>query len=90
MPNKPAAKKYLRKSQKRYLKNRAVKKDLRKIVKQTRKLIEAKKTVQAKKNLLKVVKALDKAAQHGVIKKNTASRQKSRLTLALHKIKSSS
>ena len=41
---------------------------------------------EAKQSLQKAIKALDKAAQNGIIKKNTASRKKSRLTLAWNKI----
>ncbi len=86
MPNKQAAKKYLRKSKKRAIRNEAVKIRLKKIIKDTRKLITAGKKEEAKQSLQKAIKALDKAAQNGIIKKNTASRKKSRLTLAWNKI----
>jgi len=36
MPNKSAAKKYLRKSKKRQIKNRALKNNLKKVIKDTR------------------------------------------------------
>ena len=39
-----------------------------------------KKSAEAKKLLPEIYKALDKAAKVGVIKKNNASRRKSRLT----------
>jgi len=46
-----------------------------------------KKIEEAKKLLPKLYKALDKAAKVGLIKKNTASRKKSRLTKLVLKTK---
>lgn len=49
-------------------------------------LLIAQKKIQEATNLLpKVAKALDKAAKVGVIKKNTASRKKSRLAKFLRR-----
>lgn len=87
MPNKPAAKKYLRKSQKRYLHNRIVRDNLRRIIKRTRKSITTGEKKKALVNLQKAIRALDKAAKKGIIKKNTAARKKSRLTRAYNKMK---
>ncbi len=88
MPNKAAAKKYLRKSKKRQIKNRALKNNLKKVIKNTRKLIAAQKSPEKTKEMLaKAVKSLDKAAKARVIKKNTRDRKKSRLTRAYNKIK---
>ncbi len=87
MPNKPAAKKYLRKSEARRTNNRAIKENLKKLVKNTRRFIVAKNIEKAQKSLQMTTKALDKAAQHGIIKKNKASRDKSRLMLAYNKTK---
>lgn len=86
MPNKQAAIKYLRKTKKRTSRNLRVENRLKKIIKDTRKLISAGKSEEAKMSLQKAIKALDKAASNGIIKKNTASRKKSRLTLAYNKI----
>jgi small subunit ribosomal protein S20 len=55
-------------------------------VKDVRKLIVGGKKNEAEKLLSSAFKALDKAAKRGVIKKNTASRKKSRLAKALKKI----
>lgn len=52
------------------------------VLKETKKLLSASKNEEAKKLLPKVYKALDKAAKTGVIKKNAASRKKSRLSKA--------
>lgn len=87
MPNKQAAKKYLRKSHKRYLRNQKIKKNLKSILKDTRKLISDAKIEEAEKGLKKAAHALDKAAQANIIKKNTAARKKSRLASALKKRK---
>ncbi len=48
-------------------------------------LVAAKKQAEAQKLLPEIYKALDKAAKVGVIKKNNASRRKSRLTKAIEK-----
>jgi small subunit ribosomal protein S20 len=55
-------------------------------VKDVRKLIVGGKKGEAEKLLSSAFKALDKAAKRGVIKKNTASRKKSRLAKALSKL----
>ena len=48
-------------------------------VKSVKKLVAAKDIAGAEKSIAQVYKAIDKAAKRGVIKKNTASRKKSRL-----------
>jgi small subunit ribosomal protein S20 len=60
---------------------------MKSLVKQIRELVRAKKKEEALKLLPQVYKAIDKAAKRGVIKKNTASRKKSRLMKAISKIK---
>ncbi len=79
MPNTKSAKKELRKSKKRYIYNKNIKETIKYLIKKTRKAIEAKKVEEAKEWAFKAFKALDKAAQKGVIKKNTRDRKKSRL-----------
>lgn len=53
------------------------------LVKEVKNLIVQNKIEEAKKLLPQVYKALDKAAKTNVIKKNTASRKKSRITKSL-------
>lgn len=78
MPNKKSAKKELRKSTKRQVKNTKEKVAVKELVKKTRKAIVA--GDKAVKELAqKTVKSLDKAAKKGIIHKNTAARKKSRL-----------
>lgn len=78
MPNKPSAKKELRKSVKRQVYNDNIKHLLGDLMKKTNKALMA-NPQQAIELLRQTLKALDKAAQKGILKKNTASRQKSRL-----------
>lgn len=87
MPIKKAAKKHLRQSAKRRARNLAVKTILKENIKNFRDLILNKKLTEAKTQLQKCYKLLDKAIKRGIIKKNTASRKKSRLAKALNKIK---
>lgn len=78
MPNKNSAKKELRKSRKRQAYNRKVKKNVKQLIKKSRKAIIA-RDKKAKELVAEALRALDKAAQKGVIKKNNRDRKKSRL-----------
>ncbi len=80
MPNLPAAKKSMRKDRKRHEKNRAIESGLKTLIKKLNDLISQKKQPEAAAILREVISALDKAAKTGIIKKNTASRKKSRLS----------
>ena len=53
---------------------------MRGLLKEAKTLIVKKKAEAAKELLPKIYKSLDKAAKKGVIKKNTASRKKARIT----------
>jgi small subunit ribosomal protein S20 len=85
MPNKKSATKELRKSVKRHVSNKKVIVEIKSLAKESRKAIDTKKG-DAQDLVKKAIKALDKAAQKGVIKKNTASRRKSRLSQKLNKV----
>jgi len=52
---------------------------MKELIKEIRELGLAKKTKEAEKLLPQVYKILDKSAKENIIKKNTASRKKSRL-----------
>ncbi len=80
-----SAKKAIRQSARRKKQNVIYKDEIKKLVKEARTLILAKKIDEAKKLLPKIYSALDKAAKVGVIKKNNASRHKSRLTKLIDK-----
>ena len=80
-----SAKKAIRQSAKRKEQNLVYKNKIKALVKEARTLVLAKKMEEAKKLLPEIYKALDKAAKVGVIKKNNASRRKSRLTKLIDK-----
>ncbi len=86
MPNIKSAKKELRKASKRRVYNVDIISNLKDSLKKSRKAIEA-KDAKATELVAKTLKAFDKAAQKGVIKKNTASRGKSRLQVRLNSLK---
>ncbi len=84
MPNTKSAEKRARQSEKRYTRNRVYRSSARTAVKKARTLINT-GNPEATEAVLKAVKALDVAAQKGVIHANNAARRKSRLMQALHK-----
>ncbi len=83
MPVTRTAKKALRQNRTRYEKNVAARVELKKVIKDFKKLVEGKKMDEAVKKLSSVYQTLDKAAKTNLIKKNTANRLKSRLTARL-------
>ena len=83
MPIKDSAKKYMRVTARRTQRNKVIKGVMRSAMKKTRDAIAAGNPTVAKEWFTKAQKALDKAAQKKVIKKNTASRRKSRLAKLL-------
>jgi len=85
MPVIQSAKKALRKSQKRRVQNIAKTRRLKNLLKEVRVLVAEKKIEEAKKLLPQVYKVLDKAAKSKLIKKNTASRKKSRISKSILK-----
>jgi small subunit ribosomal protein S20 len=78
MPNIKSAKKELRKSATNAAYNKKIKDSLKNLAKKSKKAIVA-KDKDAKDLVNKTLKAYDKAAQKGIIKKNTRDRKKSRL-----------
>jgi len=85
MPIKQAAKKALRQSLRRQKRNLIYYHKIKGLIKKVRVLTSQKKTNEAKSLLPEIYQVLDKAAKVGVIKKNTASRQKSRVTRLISK-----
>ncbi len=82
-----SAKKANRQNIKRRKQNEDRKAVLKKALKAFKKLVLAKKLDEAKAELPKIYTVLDKTAKVGVIKKNTASRMKSRLSKMLNRVK---
>ncbi len=81
-----SAKKAIRQSERRRERNLVYKTKIKSLIKEARALSLAKNAEAAKNILPKVYEALDKAAKVGVIKKNAASRKKSRLAKLVAKI----
>jgi small subunit ribosomal protein S20 len=79
MPIKQSAKKYMRVTDRKNQKNRKIVGIFRNAIKKTREAIQAKNIDEAQKWLKQAIKGLDKASEKDIIKKNTASRTKSRL-----------
>ena len=86
MPVIKSAKKALRSSQKKAVFNLRCKRSMKDSIKTIDKLVLDKKKDEAQKELPVAYKAIDKATKRGVIKKNTASRKKSRLAKAIKNI----
>lgn len=87
MPITTSAKKALRASKRKRVFNTARKDAMKEGLKEIKKLAAAGSKAAAEKMLASVSQAIDKAAKNGVIKKNAASRKKSRLAKMLKKVK---
>ena len=84
MANTSSAIKKVRQIERRAVVNHRNKKSMRTQVKKLRKAIEANDSEGAQRLLSSAVSALDRSVQKGVMKKNTASRLKSRLSLKVN------
>ena len=87
MPNTKGAEKALRSSKKKAVFNLRRKVAMKKAVKNFRELVKMEKFSEAEKEIPLVYKVIDKAEKRGIIKKNTASRKKSRLSSLLNRSK---
>lgn len=85
MPITKSAKKAVTGSAKKKVFNTRRKNAVEREIKKLKKLIQDGKKDEALKHLSLVQKAIDKGAKRGIIKKNTASRKKSRLTKMINK-----
>lgn len=83
MANTVSAQKRVRQTEHRTAVNRARKSRVRHQVRAFRRLIQAKDAENAWKALPATFSLVDRAAKWGIIKKNTAARYKSRLTVRL-------
>ncbi len=79
MPTTKAAAKDLRQSRRRAAVNRRVKEDLHYLIKRARAAASGKDAKMAE-YAAAAIRALDKAAQHGVIARGNADRRKSRIS----------
>ena len=79
MANLKSAIKRIRQNKKRRLRNRVYRGEARTYIRDARASMLSENLEEARVSTLKAVKALDKAAEKGVIHKNNAARRKSRL-----------
>ena len=80
-----AAQKALRQSKRRRTVNIKRQINLKNLLKEVKLLVSQKKIEEAKKILPQVYQILDKSAKVGLIKKNTASRRKSRISKLINR-----
>ncbi len=85
MPIKKNAIKYMRVTARKTEKNKIVKGVVKSAIKKTREAVAAGKFDDAQKFYKEAQKALDKAAEKNIIKKNTAANKKSRLNAFVKK-----
>ena len=86
MPQKKSAKKELRKGLKLSAKNQLVRRNIREIIKDASKAIEAGDAAKAVEAYKKLQKAVDKAVKSNIFKSNTGNRKKSRLGRKIGKL----
>ena len=84
MANLKSAIKRNRQNKKRRLRNRVFRGQARTYIRDARASMLAENLEEARVSTLKAVKALDKAAEKGIIHKNNAARRKSRLMKQLY------
>lgn len=87
MPNTKSAERRMRNSERKHLHNRSILSRLRKLEKGYRELLSPDKKSDAAKALVGVNSAFDKAVKSGAVPRATANRKKSRLALALNRLK---
>lgn len=90
MANIKSAAKRARQNVKRREFNRYYRTTARSYIKKAQAQIEANELEDAQETVRAAAKALDKAAQKGIIKKNNAARRKSRLMKSLNKAQAAS
>ena len=86
MANIKSAKKRILVTKKKTAQNRMVKSALKTTIKKFEAAIAANNAEEAKTSFVAVTKALDSAAQKGVVHKNMAARKKSRLAAKLNSL----
>ena len=90
MPNIKQARKQARNSQKRQMRNRAVRSRTKTFITRAEKLVFAGEVESAQAAVAESIKALDRAAEKGIIHPNNAARRKSRLMKKLNQAQASS
>ncbi len=88
MANIKSAIKRIRQEEKRRMRNRAVKSEVKTRIKKFLKALEGNNREEIEKLLREAVSTIDRAARKGVIHKNNAARKKSRLYSKLNQLAS--
>lgn len=88
MANHISALKRTRQTKKRTVRNRVRKTRVRHQIRELRQALKANDATQASSALSETISLIDRAAQKGVLAKNTAARYKSRLTVRLNALTS--
>ena len=86
MAEHPSALKRHRQSEKRRVRNQAVRTHVKHLVRVVRAAIAARDAPQAADTLARAARALDKAVTKGVLHRNTAARKIARLAHAVHEL----
>lgn len=86
MANSKSAKKRVLINERNRVRNQAVKTRVKTMIKKVLAAVEAKEVEAAKAALTVAFKELDKVVTKGVLKKNTASRKKSRLAVKVNSL----
>ena len=87
MGNIPSAEKAARRSVRQRARNRVVISTTRSYIKQANAQIAASDPAKAEQATKQAIRALDKAAEKGILKKNNAARRKSRLMKKLNALR---
>lgn len=87
MANHISALKRVRQTKKRTARNRVRKTRVRHQMRELRQALKAQDAAKASAALPETIRLIDRAAQKGVLAKNTAARYKSRLSLRLNALK---
>ena len=88
MANVKNAKKKIKQIEKTTKAHEQLKSTVKNSIKRTDKLIAAGKKEEAEKSLRLVIKSLDNAKSKGLVHRNKADREKSRLTIKVNKMES--
>ncbi|MFT3942378.1 MAG: 30S ribosomal protein S20 [Ancrocorticia sp.] len=86
MANIKSQKKRILTNEKARLRNKAVKSELKTLVRKTREAVAAGNAEEAEKAFSAAARKLDKAVSKGVIHKNQAANRKSKLAAAVNKL----
>ena len=87
MPQTKSAKKALRQTKTRTVRNLLVKKNINYLLRNFKKAIETSDKTKAEEISKKLIKSLDKAAKKNIIHKNSSARKKSRIVKKMNSVK---